>query len=146
MARTEHLPIYKQAYDLCLYIEQVVRGFARYDKYTIGTDLRDTARRMLKLLVRANARRHGGAWRAVALAAAPRASLSGHRRVSGQRNFPPDMCPHCGAPIASRLVVRPVVSTANGSLNNAAPKTWHLPTSDVTSSVRSLHPVSAWCP
>ena len=57
MARTEHLPIYKQAYDLCLYIEQVVRGFARYHKpalsseqreciegYTIGTDLRDTAR------------------------------------------------------------------------------------------------------
>jgi hypothetical protein len=57
MARTEHLPIYKQAYDLCLYIEEVVRGFARYHKYTIGTDLRDTARRVLKLIVRANARR-----------------------------------------------------------------------------------------
>ena len=70
MARTEHLPIYKQAYDLCLYLEQVVRGFARYHKpvlsserceriegYTIGTDLRETARRVVKLIVRANARR-----------------------------------------------------------------------------------------
>jgi len=57
MARAEHLPIYKQAYDLCLYIEHVVRGFDRYHKYTIGTDLRDTARRVLKLIVRANARR-----------------------------------------------------------------------------------------
>jgi len=28
-----------------------------YQKYTIGSDLRDTARRVLKLVVRANARR-----------------------------------------------------------------------------------------
>jgi hypothetical protein len=41
MARTEHLPIYKASYDLCLYLEQVVRGFSRYHKYTLGTDLRD---------------------------------------------------------------------------------------------------------
>jgi len=60
--------VYKQAYDLCLYIEQLVRSFARYHKpvlsseqreciegYTIGKDLRDTARRVLKLIVRANA-------------------------------------------------------------------------------------------
>jgi hypothetical protein len=25
MAQTEHLPIYKASYDLCLYLEQVVR-------------------------------------------------------------------------------------------------------------------------
>lgn len=55
MARTEHLPIYKQAYDLCLYLEQVVRGFSRYHRYAIGSDLRDTSRRVLKLIVRANA-------------------------------------------------------------------------------------------
>jgi hypothetical protein len=57
MARTEHLPLYKTAYDLCLYFEQVVRNFSRYDKYTLGGDLRDGARRVLKLIVRANARR-----------------------------------------------------------------------------------------
>ena len=26
MAQTEHLPIYKSAYDLCLYLEQVVHN------------------------------------------------------------------------------------------------------------------------
>ncbi|MCU0936047.1 MAG: four helix bundle protein [Gammaproteobacteria bacterium] len=57
MARSEHLPIYKAAYDLCLYLEQVVRGFSRYQKYGLGADLRDRARRALRLIVRANARR-----------------------------------------------------------------------------------------
>jgi hypothetical protein len=57
MAQSEHLPIYKAAYDLCLYCEQIVRNFSRYHKYSIGQDLRDGARRVLKLIVRANARR-----------------------------------------------------------------------------------------
>ena len=57
MAQTEHLPIYKASYDLCLYFEQVVRNFSRYHKYCLGSDLRDGARRVLKLVVRANARR-----------------------------------------------------------------------------------------
>ncbi len=57
MARTEHLPVYKASYDLCLYLEQVVRGFARYHKYSMGQELRDGARFILKLIVRANARR-----------------------------------------------------------------------------------------
>ena len=56
MANTEHLPIYKSSYDLCLYLEQVVQGFSRYHKYSLGTDLRDGGRRVLKLVVRANAR------------------------------------------------------------------------------------------
>jgi hypothetical protein len=56
MARTEHLPIYKSAYELCLYFEQVVHNFSRYHKYSLGGDLRDGARRVLKLVVRANAR------------------------------------------------------------------------------------------
>lgn len=41
MARSEHLPIYKAAYALCLYLEQVVRGFSRYHKHGAGADLRD---------------------------------------------------------------------------------------------------------
>jgi hypothetical protein len=56
MARNEHLPIYKAAYDLCLWLEQVVRGFSRYHKYAIGSDLREGSRRILRLVVRANAR------------------------------------------------------------------------------------------
>jgi hypothetical protein len=57
VAQSEHLPIYKRAYDLCLYFEKVVRNFSRYHKYSLGQDLRDGARRVLKLIVRANARR-----------------------------------------------------------------------------------------
>lgn len=57
MARTEHLPIYKSCYDLCLWLEQVVYGFSRYHKYAIGAELRDRARYALTLVVRANARR-----------------------------------------------------------------------------------------
>ncbi len=65
MAQTEHLPINKAAYDCCLYFEQLVRNLPRYHKYSIGQDLHDGARRVLKLIVRANARadksRIGGA-------------------------------------------------------------------------------------
>lgn len=34
MAQSEHLPTYKASYDLCLYLEQVVHGFARDRKYS----------------------------------------------------------------------------------------------------------------
>jgi len=51
----EHLPLYKSGYGLCLYVEQVVRNFSRYLKYCLGADLRDGARRVLRLVVRANA-------------------------------------------------------------------------------------------
>lgn len=57
MARTEHLPIYKATYDLCLHFDRVVRGFPRYHKYSLGADLREAARRSLRLVVRANSRR-----------------------------------------------------------------------------------------
>ncbi len=57
MARYEHLPIYKRTLDLLLYFEKIVPKFSRYDKYTIGTDLRNTTRSVLKLIVRANSSR-----------------------------------------------------------------------------------------
>ena len=41
MARSEHPPIYKASYDLCVYLEQVVRGFSRYHKYSLGAELPD---------------------------------------------------------------------------------------------------------
>jgi len=34
MARYEHLPIYKKAMDLAVYLEKIVRGFSRYHKYS----------------------------------------------------------------------------------------------------------------
>ncbi len=57
MAQAEHLPIYNRSYDLCVYLEQVVRNFSRYHKYSLGADLREGARRVLKLIVRANSQR-----------------------------------------------------------------------------------------
>jgi len=54
MARYEHLPIYRDAFDLCLYFEKLVRGMPRYDKYTLGADIRNLSREVLRLIIRAN--------------------------------------------------------------------------------------------
>jgi hypothetical protein len=56
MARYEHLPIYKAAMDLTVYIEQVVRNFSRYHKYTLGINLRQQSRELVTLSIRANSR------------------------------------------------------------------------------------------
>jgi 23S rRNA-intervening sequence protein len=57
MARYEHLPIYKTAMDLAVYLEQVVRNFSRYHKYTLGSDLRQQSRELVTVILRANSRR-----------------------------------------------------------------------------------------
>jgi len=54
MSLHENLPIYKKALDLTIYIETVVSNFSRYHKYTVGTDLRNSSRRILLLIARAN--------------------------------------------------------------------------------------------
>ncbi len=54
MAQYEHLPIYKQALDLAVYLEKAVSGFSRYHKYSLGADLRKIARHNITLIVRAN--------------------------------------------------------------------------------------------
>ena len=54
MARYEHLPIFKEAYDLSVHIEKIVRNFSRYHKYTLGTELRNNSRRILGKIVVAN--------------------------------------------------------------------------------------------
>jgi len=54
MARYEHLPIYKKAMETAVYMQDVVRGFSRYDKYSVGADLKDLSRQILRLIVRAN--------------------------------------------------------------------------------------------
>jgi len=56
MARYEHLPIYKAAMDLTVYIETIVRNFSRYHKYTLGSELRQQSRELVTLIIRANSR------------------------------------------------------------------------------------------
>jgi hypothetical protein len=56
MARYEHLPIYKKAIDLAVYVENAIRGFSRYHKYSIGADLRNLSRRVVTLIISVNSR------------------------------------------------------------------------------------------
>ena len=48
-----NLPIWRDSARLGLLIEEAVRGFSRYHKYTLGSDLRRQAMRVRRLLVRA---------------------------------------------------------------------------------------------
>ena len=57
MARYEHLPIYKKAFDLAVHFEKVVAGFSRYHKYTLGIELRNRSREIVLLIIRANSSR-----------------------------------------------------------------------------------------
>ena len=57
MARYEHLPIYKKAMELSVYLQNTVRNFSRYNKYSVGADLRELSRSILLLIIRANSTR-----------------------------------------------------------------------------------------
>lgn len=50
----DELPIFKLALDYVVYIENIVKGFDKYHKYTIGLDLRENAKSILFLIHRAN--------------------------------------------------------------------------------------------
>jgi hypothetical protein len=54
MAQYEHLPIYKKAFDLAVYFDNIVRNFSRYHKYQIGSELRQQSREVLRQIIRAN--------------------------------------------------------------------------------------------
>ena len=54
MAQYEHLPIYREAFKFLIYCETSVQHFLRYHKYMHGSDLRDTARAVIKLIIRGN--------------------------------------------------------------------------------------------
>ncbi len=54
MARYEHLPIYKKAMDLTIYVEKIVRNFSRYHKYTLGSELREKSREVVGVIITAN--------------------------------------------------------------------------------------------
>lgn len=53
MRYLQHLPLWRDANALLLAIEQAVRHFPRYHKYTLGTDLRRQALGICRLVVRA---------------------------------------------------------------------------------------------
>jgi len=54
MARYEHLPIYKQTYDMMLLVMQATKTFPREYKYTIGQNLKDELIEMVVSIYRAN--------------------------------------------------------------------------------------------
>ena len=56
MARYEHLPIYKKAMDLAVYLEKIVCNFSRYHKYTLGSELRAKSREIVGVIIAANSR------------------------------------------------------------------------------------------
>jgi len=51
---SENLPIFKSALALAVYMEKIVKGFEKYNKYTIGVDLREKSKNILYLINRAN--------------------------------------------------------------------------------------------
>ena len=51
---SEALPIYKSALNLAIYMEQIVRGFEKYHKYTMGVELREKSKTLLFTINRVN--------------------------------------------------------------------------------------------
>lgn len=41
MAYYEHLPIYRKAMETAIYFETIVRNFSRYNKYSLGAEMRE---------------------------------------------------------------------------------------------------------
>lgn len=48
------LPIYKAALEFAVYMETIVKTFQRYERYTIGEDLRNYAKKLLFAVHKAN--------------------------------------------------------------------------------------------
>ena len=54
MTRYKHLPIYKKAMDLKVFFEKIVRNSSRYNKYTLGSELREKSRQIVELIIKAD--------------------------------------------------------------------------------------------
>lgn len=54
MARYEHLPIFRSAFDLAVHIEKIVHNFSRYHKYSLGSELRTRSRQVVEKIISAN--------------------------------------------------------------------------------------------
>ena len=46
MTYYEHLPIYKRTTDVAVFFEKIVKNFSRYNKYTLGSEVRLMSRRV----------------------------------------------------------------------------------------------------
>jgi len=57
MRHLNRIPIWRDAGRLLLELEQAVRGFPRYHKYTVGSELRSTALRLCQTIHRAYSRK-----------------------------------------------------------------------------------------
>ena len=57
----EGLPIYRLAVDVAVRIDAAVRGFSRYHKYGVGSELRRLSTEAAVLVARANQRQHRAA-------------------------------------------------------------------------------------
>ena len=53
MRHLNHLPTWRDANRLLVAVEQAVRLFPRYHKYTLGTELRQQVMQMCRLIMRA---------------------------------------------------------------------------------------------
>ncbi len=54
MARYDHLPIFRRAMELTAEVENAVKHFPRYHKYTLGSELRTFCHQVLGLVAEAN--------------------------------------------------------------------------------------------
>lgn len=54
MAKYNHIPIFKECYDLTLWTEKTVHNFSRYNKYTLGSEIRKGTYTALKLIITIN--------------------------------------------------------------------------------------------
>ena len=60
MAQYTHLPIYKKAYDLALFIHRLAITLPREHRYTFGAELKERVLKLLTLIIRANSQRTKG--------------------------------------------------------------------------------------
>jgi len=56
MAAYDHLPIFKAMMDATVMMEEIVKGFSRYHKYTLGSELRSMCHEALALIMEANSK------------------------------------------------------------------------------------------
>ena len=54
MAYYEHLPIYRKAIEAAVYFENIARNFSGYNKYTLGSELREKCSQIVELIIKAN--------------------------------------------------------------------------------------------
>ena len=49
---SENFPIFRKALELCVYMEEIVKSFDRYHRYTVGEDMRQMSKELLFIINR----------------------------------------------------------------------------------------------